>query len=352
MVLTKTQQSIWEKSRAIGAGGQAAVLSDAMCSYLVGRIVVDLGLQSHFPEVPANLPEFFDRRSLAELILVSHDGKALFERLVDLAADADTYYACLATLHKARLKYQSILETQPMPTLEQVGPRALLQFGQMSPAGLAGLLFWRKWFFDIDNRAGQETGYLFEPIIAYSIGGAPAPAARSPVKRHRSRSKGRQVDCILNQKAYEFKIRVTIAASGQGRWKEELEYPIDCKKSGFVPILVVLDSTPNPKLRELVRAFERQDGETYLGSAAWSHLEGLAGSTMSRFLEKYVRGPLDRLLAHADDRLPDFGARAEHDRIVLTLGPEELLIERRDSAPVDEAEGDQLPDDVADELPG
>ena len=29
-------------------------------------------------------------------------------------------------------------------------------------------------------------------------------------------------------KAYEFKLRVTIAASGQGRWKEELDFPSDC----------------------------------------------------------------------------------------------------------------------------
>jgi hypothetical protein len=352
MVLTKAQQSIWEKSRAIGAGGQAVVLTDSMCSYLVGRIVVDLGLQAHFPEVPPDLPEFFHRRNLAELTIPSRDGKSLFERLVKLASDADTYYACLATLHKARLKYQSILETQPIPTLEQVGPRALLQFGQLTSAALTGLLFWRKWFFDIDNRAGQETGYLFEPIIAYSIGGIPAPATRSPVKRHRSRSKGRQVDCILGQKAYEFKIRVTIAASGQGRWKEELEYPIDCKRSGFIPVLVVLDGTPNPKLQELVGAFDRQGGETYLGSAAWSHLESLAGDTMSRFLEKYVRSPLDRLLAHADDDLPNFGARSEQQHIVLTLGAEELVIQRRAPLELDEAEGDALPDDVADELPG
>ena len=44
-------------------------------------------------------------------------------------------------------------------------PRGLLQYGGMSPKTLAGFLLWRKWIFDIDNRAGQETGYLFEPII-------------------------------------------------------------------------------------------------------------------------------------------------------------------------------------------
>jgi len=352
MVLTKSQQTIWERSRAIGSGGQAVVLSDSVCAYLVGRIVHDLGLLNDFPEVPPSLPGLFELQDLSQLTLLVDDPKALFERLVARAKDADTYYACLATLHKARLKYQLITETQPFSTLEQVGPRALLQYGQLSPSALAGLLFWRKWFFDIDNRAGQETGYLFEPIIAYSIGGAPAPAPRSPVKRHRARSKGRQVDCILDKKAYEFKIRVTIAASGQGRWKEELEYPIDCKKSGFVPVLIVLDSTPNPKLRELVRAFERCAGETYIGSAAWAHLESLAGGTMARFLEKYVRGPLDQLLSRAGDQLPEFRVREEGGTIKLALGPEELTIARRESAESEETSGDEMPDDAADEIAG
>jgi hypothetical protein len=352
MVLSKAQQSIWERSRAIGTGGQAVMLTDAMCAYLVGRIILDLRLHVHFPEIPLDLPEFYAYHNVDEVVLPCDDSRGLFERLVGLAPDADTYYACLATLHKARLKYQRILQTQPISTLEQVGPRALLQYGQLSPRGLAGLLFWRKWFFDIDNRAGQETGYLFEPIIAHSIGGVPAPAGKSPVKRHRARSKGRQIDCVLQQKAYEFKIRVTIAASGQGRWREEIDYPIDCQKSGFVPVLVVLDSTPNPKLAELVAAFQRHGGETYLGNSAWQHLESLAGVNMAMFLEKYVRTPLDQLLKEATTDLPDFAAHAEPAQITLVLGEEKLLIERRFSQLLDELPGDEMPDDVEDELPG
>lgn len=352
MVLSKVQQSIWERSRAIGAGEQAVILTEGTCAYLVGRIVLDLHLHTHFPEVPANLPEFFASRDVDALTLQRDDSRQLFERLVALAPDADTYYACLTTLHKARLKYQRILQTQPISTLEQVGPRALLQYGQLSPRALAGLLFWRKWFFDIDNRAGQETGYLFEPIIAYSIGGVPAPAGKSPVKRHRARSKGRQVDCVLGQKAYEFKIRVTIAASGQGRWREELEYPIDCKKSGFVPVLVVLDSTPNPKLAELVVAFQRHGGETYLGNAAWQHLESLAGANMAMFLEKYVRSPLDELLKDGTIELPVFTARAKGEHITLVLGEEEFVIQRHSPSVSEEVLEDQFPDDIADQLPG
>jgi hypothetical protein len=215
MGLTKSQQNIWERSRAIGAGAQAVILTDPICAYLIGRIATDLGLQDKFPELPVDLPEFFGKGDLDQLVIDCEDAKLLFERLVALNSDADMYYACLATLHKARLKYEAILETQPIPTLEQVGPRALLQYGKLSAKALAALLFWRKWFYDLDNRAGQETGYLFEPIIAFAVGGTPVTSTKSPVKRHGNKNKGRQVDCLLGKKAYEIKLRVTIAASGQ-----------------------------------------------------------------------------------------------------------------------------------------
>ena len=221
----------------------------------------------------------------------------------------------------------------------------------MSPKALAALLFWRKWFFDVDNRAGQETGYLFEPVIAYAVGGTPVPARRSPVKRHDDPSKGRQVDCLLGRKAYEFKIRVTIAASGQGRWREELNYPADCRASGYTPVLVVIDSTPNPKLHELSKAFLNNRGRVYLGNDAWEHLEGLAGPTMAKFLEKYVRAPIKHLIAEAADTLPEMIVSMSSAAISIDIGGEELRIERRPGGVQDEGE-DEIPDDAIDELPG
>lgn len=351
MALTKTQQTIWEKSRAIGAGEQGVGLDDDACAYLVARIALDLDLGARFPEVRTALPGFFDGQSADMLVLPGVDARALFERLLDADRDADMYYACLATLHKARLKYQAILETQPIPTLEQVGPRGLLQYGRLSPAALVGFLFWRKWFFDIDNRAGQETGYLFEPVIANAVGGTPIPAKKSPVKRHRDKGKGRQVDCLLGKRAYEIKIRLTIAASGQGRWREELDYPIDCRKSGYAPVLIVLDGTPNPKLVELEAAFQKAGGEVYVGDDAWRHLESLAGPTMSRFLEKYVRQPIKRLIEESPSDLPDMIARMEPNEIIITVGGEALRIRRRTSAS-DYSEGSEIPDDLPEDIAG
>lgn len=353
MGLTKSQQTIWERARALGAGDMGVALSDEMCAYLVGRIALDLGLGAQFGDVPAALPAFFDEKDPRKLTLAG-DARKLFERLVAARQDADTYFACLASLQKARLKYSMILGGQPLPTLEQVGPRGLLQFGQLSPRALSGLLFWRKWFFDIDNRAGQETGYLFEPVIAHAIGGTPAPSKKSPVKRHKDGQKGRQVDCILTnaqgiKRAYEFKIRVTIAASGQGRWREELDFPIDCKQSGFVPVLVCLDGTSNPKLDELKKAFLAQGGEVHTGAEAWAHLEGLAGATMSQFLRTYIRGPIKSLIDEAPTDLPDFTVTASVGFIRITVGGEMLEI-RRESPIQGEDAGDSMPGDAAGDI--
>lgn len=350
MGLTKSQAAIWQKARSLGAGAQGISISDEVCAYLVGRIILDLDLRERFPDL-ADLSPLFTNESSESLVLTGVDAKDLFERLVEIEPNADTYFACLAALHKARLKYERILVTQPLPTLEQVGPRALLQYGKISAQALVSFLFWRKWFFDIDNRAGQETGYLFEPVIAYAIGGTPAPASKSPVKRHRQRKKGRQVDCLLDGRAYELKIRVTIAASGQGRWQEEMDFPLDCKKSGFKPILVCMDGTANPKLEALAREFRKQKGEVYIGREAWDHLESLAGDTMTRFLELYVRGPIQDLLDKAGDELLDFKATWNEEWLEIDIGGEALHITRQPGV-TSEIEEDQMPNDADSIVPG
>lgn len=345
MPISQTQRAVWEKARALGSGGQAVQLTDASCAYLVARIAADLGLLEEFPEFDGGIPPFFNSGELSSLVIEGLAPLPLYERLVAINPDGDMYFACLATLHKARLKYEAILEHQPIPTLEQVGPRGLLQYGKLSPSGLVAFLLWRKWFFDIDNRAGQETGYLFEPVIANAVGGTPVPASRSPVKRHRDNRKGRQVDCLLGKKAYELKIRMTIAASGQGRWGEELDYPIDCKGSGFIPVLLVLDSTPNPKLSELTRAFLKQNGEVYVGNQAWEHLDQLAGPTMALFLERYVREPLDHLISEAPEQLPELRARLEGESMFVSLAGEEMRILRANGISEDN-DHDAAPDDL------
>ena len=196
MGLSQAQRAMVEKVRALGAGGQGVVLTEGACSYLVAVIAADLELEESFPELVGELPPFFGEGPVGALEVADVAFLPMLERLVELVPDADSYFECLAKLHKARLKYERVLEAQPIPSMEQVGPRGLLEFGKLSPHALGAYLFWRKWLFDVDNRAAQETGYLFEPIIAGAIGGFSASAKKSPIRRQDDASKGRQVDCI------------------------------------------------------------------------------------------------------------------------------------------------------------
>jgi len=353
LALTHAQRAILEKARALGGGGQAVGLSDGACRFLFAVIADDLDVLDRFPEFADPRPPFFGEYPLASLELSGGDPFSVFERLLAVDSNADTYFACLAALHKARLKYERILEVQPLPTIDQVGPRGLLQFGTMNANALTGFLLWRKWMFDIDNRAGQETGYLFEPIIAAAIGGVPAPSRKSPVKRSRDGGKGRQVDCIRGDKAYEIKIRVTIAASGQGRWGEELDFPVDCRNSGFVPVLVVLDPTRNPKLTELEQAFRDNGGEVYIGKMAWQHLESTAGPTLGRFLQTYVHAPIEQLLDALPpaDQMPELTLNMTGDSLSISVDGDTFTTKRSAPRPseVVDIEG-EMPEDADEEI--
>lgn len=226
--------------------------------------------------------------------------------LVAREADFRLYFENLATLHKRRLKYQRILSTQPKPTMNQIGPRSLLEFGGVDDGLLASGLVWRKWVFDVDNRAAQETGYLFEPVLASCLGGEAVGSKNSPVKRLNEKGEptgeGRQIDCYDGQEqlAYEFKLRVTIAASGQGRFGEELSFPREARVAGLTPVLVVLDPTPSPRLAELIAAFTANHGRHFVGADAWAHLESKAGRTLAVFLERSIRPPLSEMASHED----------------------------------------------------
>ena len=126
---------------------------------------------------------------------------------------------------------------------------------------------------------------------------------------------------------------------------------MDCRSSGYDPVLVVLDSTPNSKLAELEKAFLAQNGDVYIGAAAWEHLDNLAGEIMARFLERYVRGPIDQLIADAPTVLPDFNAKMTPNSIDLSVGNETLRIPRV-LAEEDDADRDETPDDAQDSFPG
>lgn len=328
-MLTITQRKILNSAKTTGTE-LGVGLTSAQCSYLMLLIVKDLNLSLKPDIAIPELPGFFSENALIFTGIEEINDVELFKTILSIEPEVDTYFECLSSLYKRRLKYARILQYQPIPTISQVGPRGLLQYGGMSDTALVTLLFWRKWFFDIDNRAGQETGYIFEPIVARCIGGQPASASKSPVRRTGDSGKGRQVDCILGNDAYEIKLRITIAASGQGRWGEEKTFPQDCKNSGYRPILLVFDDTQANKLAELTAVFLECGGDVKTGEAAWQHLESLAGPIISVFLEKYVKEPLNNLLESAPSRqeLPGLSLRQTNTSIQISIGNEIITIVR------------------------
>jgi len=284
-----------------------AVMSPSELAKIIAIVSVDIGrseeLASSFPMIWPNICPPADYYSISSEWFQAVGGHIRPDDLIELLDKAEsldedflTYLRCLMELHKRRRKYGMILERQPLPTMVQVSPRALMEYGPDFPTeALASWLTWRKFFYDLDNRSAQETGYLFEPILASAIGGAPMSAKEKVVHRASDPSKGRQVDC--QPLAYELKLRVTIAASGQGRFAEELSFAEDCKSSGVKPVLVVLDPTENNKLTDLQAAYRRVGGECYVCDDAWRHLENEAGITMAAFIEKYVRRPVAEISA-------------------------------------------------------
>lgn len=108
---------------------------------------------------------------------------------------------------------------------------------------------------------------------------------------------------ILQITDYELKLRVTIAASGQGRFAEELSFPVECQAAGYTPVLLVLDPTPSNRLAELSEKYIEYGGFLLQGEQAWEHMEQQAGNVMSIFIENYIK-PAIKLVDDLEIKLP------------------------------------------------
>jgi hypothetical protein len=334
--LNLEQKQLLNKARILGTATALPIsLSDEELMKIISVILKDVDRAEYIPDF-VDIPngstwDYYDMPLswFGEDRGVRVDFEDFYLNCINEIDDFETYFKCLCDLHKRRKKYDKIVHAQPLPKMIQISPRSLLEFGVIASPALASWMTWRKWFYDIDNRAAQETGYLFEPILASALGGNPYGARNSPVKRRNDRSKGRQVDCIADQDAYEFKLRVTIAASGQGRFSEEIEFPSDCIASGFRPILLVLDPTPSHRLYDLEAEFRRVGGLAYTGGEAWDHLEERSGPTMATFIEKYVRRPIDAMTEFSGDLL-DISVSTAADRrsFSVQVGEDSWSIER------------------------
>ncbi len=295
------------------------------------RVALDRGYDFEERFGRQDVPEFFEVVDPADWERPGVDTPEAVDWLIQKDRQNAVYLELLIRLFARRLKYRRILSTQAFPTSDQVGPRMLLEHGLLDEGALSSLVVWRKWMMDVDNRAGQETGYLYDAIVARALGGTSYGARKSPILRKPTkpgdRSPGRrQVDCVVEDGescfAYEVKIRITDAASRQGRLKEELSFPADCAFSEHVPRLLVFDPTPCETLQQVVAAFEEHGGEVFLGGDAYEHIEATAGPAQAEFLRRYVAEPLERY----EDTLPDFGAGRALADLHLAATPDTITV--------------------------
>jgi len=233
------------------------------------------------------------------------------------------YLRNLCELYRRRFKFVNVLKKQPFPLVEQIGPKALIEYGNCENSLLFTWMCWRKWIYDIDNRSAQETGYLFEPILASCLGGVSVSHRHSPVKRINDSgiqtSEGRQIDCLIEEtsEAYELKLRVTIAASGQGRFGEEMSFPVEAERAGLKPVLVVFDPTPSTRLDDLKNQFVKHGGRFAIGGDAWGELITRAGNEMGIFIQKYIEPPIKRMGEQVDIMPAALTIEAHNDLITI-----------------------------------
>ncbi len=101
-----TQKSIINKAQSVGGSKQGIALDDEQCAYLVAAVATDLRLRGKLHLRNLELPPFFGRQPLESLRLPGVDFLQVFEQLVVADREADAYFDCLASLHKARLKHE------------------------------------------------------------------------------------------------------------------------------------------------------------------------------------------------------------------------------------------------------
>lgn len=67
--LTLAQKTLIEKARNVGNSEMAVPLSSEVCAYLCSVVIKDLDLVSQVPEIPQNLPPFFETWPVSSLAL-------------------------------------------------------------------------------------------------------------------------------------------------------------------------------------------------------------------------------------------------------------------------------------------
>ena len=169
----------------------------------------------------------------------------------------------------------------------------------------------------------RETGFII-----------PSVAKNSPVKRiddnGNATTNGRQIDCYIEEakEVYELKMRVTIAASGQGRFSEEMSFPYEAQKAGLIPILVVFDNNESALLTKLKNRYIECNGKCYIGNDAWKILQERAGHEMGIFINKYIYPPINSMEQCLQSNPHEITLSKQESQIVISNTTNRYTIDR------------------------
>lgn len=316
-----------------GKSGLASRMSDTELAKIIGAMSLDyeeLRRPKFLPDwaIPtmgyANTPIDWFQADTLEV-----DFPRLYLEAVERLTDFEITFECFCELHKRIAKFDRIMSTQRFADISAISPRVLLEKSNDPGPVKANFLLWRKFFHDLDSRAAQETAYIFEPILARALGGESCSSKDSPVRRADDPETGRQVDAIVDGSiAYEFKMRLTEAASGKGRLQHELDFARDCATSGFQPALLVLDGTPSSKMTAMCKQVEDHGGFCLVGDEAWGHIRRSAGNTLYKFIERHVRRHIDEV-EECEPVMQKFSAYIEDDMMVHEIQMEDGQVFRK-----------------------
>jgi hypothetical protein len=92
-----------------------------------------------------DIPEFFEVVDPGDWERLDVDSRETVDWLLQKDPQNAVYLELLIRLFARRLKYRRILNTQAFPTIDQVGPRMLLEHGLLDEGALSSLVVWRKW---------------------------------------------------------------------------------------------------------------------------------------------------------------------------------------------------------------
>jgi hypothetical protein len=126
-------KNLFARCKIHGSGDSQVIISDSEVYSLICMAIDDLGWSFQELEVtPIDLPSrnyyqialsWFDRINIPNLN--ANRILSALDLCIKKDNDFSLYIENLSALHRRRAKYQRILSQQPLPSMDQIGPRVL-----------------------------------------------------------------------------------------------------------------------------------------------------------------------------------------------------------------------------------